>query len=54
EHLAASERGCRAARLETWDFQAPGFYTRLGYDIVCVIDDYPPGITEYTLTKRLP
>ena len=37
----------------TWDFQAPEFYKKQGYDVVCVIPDYPPGITEYTLTKRL-
>ncbi|WP_106972473.1 GNAT family N-acetyltransferase [Streptomyces yerevanensis] len=53
EHLARTERGCGAARLETWDFQAPEFYRKRGYDVVCVIPDYPPGITEYTLTKRL-
>jgi ribosomal protein S18 acetylase RimI-like enzyme len=53
ERIAAQERGCRAARLETWDFQAPEFYKRQGYEVVCVIPDYPPGITEYTLTKRL-
>ncbi|KUL45005.1 GNAT family N-acetyltransferase [Streptomyces regalis] len=53
EHMARTERGCTAVRLETWDFQAPEFYTKQGYDVVCVIPDYPPGITEYTLTKRL-
>ncbi|MGW0755617.1 GNAT family N-acetyltransferase [Streptomyces sp. NPDC002814] len=53
EHVARTERGCRGARLETWDFQAPEFYQKQGYDVVCVIPDYPPGITEYTLTKRL-
>ncbi|GAB2873454.1 N-acetyltransferase [Streptomyces deserti] len=53
ERIASTERGCRAARLETWDFQAPGFYEKQGYEVVCVIPDYPPGITEYTLTKRL-
>ncbi|GAA5013601.1 N-acetyltransferase [Streptomyces siamensis] len=53
ERLAGEERGCRAARLETWDFQAPGFYRRHGYDVVGVIPDYPPGVTEYTLTKQL-
>ncbi|MEV6169468.1 N-acetyltransferase [Streptomyces sp. NPDC051954] len=53
EHIASAERGCRSVRLETWDFQAPDFYTKQGYDVVCVIPDYPPGITEYTLTKRL-
>ncbi len=52
EHLAA-DRGCTASRLETWDFQAPGFYGRNGYEVVCAIPDYPPGVTEYTLVKRL-
>ncbi|MFJ5265958.1 GNAT family N-acetyltransferase [Streptomyces sp. NPDC088387] len=53
ERIAGTERGCQAARLETWDFQAPAFYQKQGYEVVCVIPDYPPGITEYTLTKRL-
>lgn len=53
ERIARDERGCAAVRLETWDFQAPAFYRRQGYEVVCVIPDYPPGITEYTLTKRL-
>jgi GNAT superfamily N-acetyltransferase len=53
ERVARDGRGCSAARLETWDFQAPEFYKRQGYEVVCVIPDYPPGITEYTLTKRL-
>ncbi|MER6124036.1 GNAT family N-acetyltransferase [Streptomyces sp. NPDC001795] len=53
ERTAREGRGCTAARLETWDFQAPEFYKKQGYDVVCVIPDYPPGITEYTLTKRL-
>ncbi|MFC1228293.1 MULTISPECIES: GNAT family N-acetyltransferase [Streptomyces] len=53
ERLAAGGRGCTAARVETWDFQAPRFYRRHGYEVVCVIPDYPPGITEYTLVKRL-
>ncbi|MDQ0775176.1 GNAT superfamily N-acetyltransferase [Streptomyces aurantiacus] len=53
EDLAASSRGCLNCRLETWDFQAPDFYRKQGYEVVCVIPDYPPGITEYTLTKRL-
>ncbi|WP_405918500.1 GNAT family N-acetyltransferase [Streptomyces sp. NBC_00728] len=48
----AGGRGCRAARLETWDFQAPDFYRKQGYEVACVIPDYPPGATEYTLTKR--
>ncbi|WP_406455882.1 GNAT family N-acetyltransferase [Streptomyces sp. NBC_01622] len=53
ERIAREERACVAARLETWDFQAPDFYKKHGYEVVCVIPDYPPGVTEYTLTKRL-
>ncbi len=53
ERMASTGRGCRNARVETWDFQAPEFYKRQGYEVVCVIPDYPPGVTEYTLTKRL-
>ncbi|MEV5428592.1 GNAT family N-acetyltransferase [Streptomyces sp. NPDC052701] len=53
ERIASGERGCRAARVETWDFQAPGFYTKQGYEVVGVVPDYPPGITEFTLVKRL-
>ncbi|MGA4841418.1 GNAT family N-acetyltransferase [Streptomyces sp. G45] len=53
ERVAREERGCRRARLETWDFQAPDFYRKFGYEVVCVIPDYPEGATEYTLTKRL-
>ncbi|MER7349401.1 GNAT family N-acetyltransferase [Streptomyces aurantiacus] len=53
ERVAFVERGCRNSRLETWDFQAPGFYRQQGYDVVCVIPDYPEGVKEFTLTKRL-
>ncbi|MFE6197965.1 GNAT family N-acetyltransferase [Streptomyces sp. NPDC057838] len=53
EHTAARERACRSSRLETWDFQAPRFYQKQGYEVVCVVPDYPPGITEYTLVKAL-
>ncbi|SEE26886.1 Acetyltransferase (GNAT) family protein [Streptomyces sp. 3213] len=53
ERIAHEERACVAARLETWDFQAPDFYKKRGYEVVCVIPDYPPGVTEYTLIKRL-
>ena len=53
ERLAVTERACTHSRVETWDFQAPDFYRKHGYEVVCVIPDYPPGVAEYTLTKRL-
>ena len=45
-------RGCTRIALTTLSIEAPGFYKKRGYEVVCVIPDYPPGITEYTLTKR--
>ncbi|MGW1544953.1 GNAT family N-acetyltransferase [Streptomyces sp. NPDC002309] len=53
EGVAREERRCTAARVETWDFQAPDFYRGQGYEVVAAIPDYPPGITEFTLTKPL-
>ncbi|WP_327324089.1 GNAT family N-acetyltransferase [Streptomyces sp. NBC_01210] len=53
ERRAKQDRGCVYARLETWDFQAPEFYRRRGYEVVGRVDDYPPGATEFILTKRL-
>ncbi|MHB9753286.1 GNAT family N-acetyltransferase [Streptomyces sp. BYX5S] len=53
ERIAHEERDCANSRVETWDFQAPGFYRLHGYEVMSVIPDYPPGIKEFTLTKRL-
>jgi GNAT superfamily N-acetyltransferase len=49
----AVRRGCGRSRVETWDFQAPGFYRKLGYRIVSAVPDYPPGVTDYLLVKEL-
>jgi ribosomal protein S18 acetylase RimI-like enzyme len=48
----AVRRGCLGAHLDTFSFQAPGFYRRLGYEVFGVIDDYPPGHKRYYLRKR--
>ncbi|MFG2650886.1 GNAT family N-acetyltransferase [Streptomyces sp. NPDC048436] len=53
ERIARVERDCLNSRVETWDFQAPGFYRGQGYEVVSVIPDYPEGAKEFTLTKRL-
>ncbi|MFK8911966.1 GNAT family N-acetyltransferase [Streptomyces sp. YS-3] len=53
EESARTDHSCAHARVETWDFQAPGFYRRRGYEVVGEVPDYPPGVTEYILTKRL-
>jgi GNAT superfamily N-acetyltransferase len=47
----ALERGCRAFYLETFDFQAPGFYEKLGYRRVFAFDVYPHGIVRFTMLR---
>ena len=49
---AARTRGCGAFYLETFDFQAPGFYRKLGYGIAFALDVYPRGVVRYTMLKR--
>ncbi len=48
----ARERGCIGAWLDTYSFQAPGFYEKLGYDLVGIIPDHPIGGARYFLMKR--
>lgn len=49
----AMRRGCRAATLDTFSFQARGFYERLGYSVFGVLNDCPPGHSRFYLTKQL-
>jgi GNAT superfamily N-acetyltransferase len=49
----AVRRGCLNAWLDTHEFQAPGFYAKLGYVAFGTLPDYPPGFTRVFLTKRL-
>jgi GNAT superfamily N-acetyltransferase len=44
--------GCQHAYLDTFDFQALGFYQKLGYELFGQLDDYPPGHTKYFLQKK--
>lgn len=48
----AAERGCHSAWLDTFSFQAPGFYQRLGYEVFGTLD-YPPDHQRFFLKKRL-
>jgi ribosomal protein S18 acetylase RimI-like enzyme len=49
----ARARGCQWSWLRTFGFQARGFYERLGYRVVGVLEDYPPGDALYWLRKDL-
>jgi GNAT superfamily N-acetyltransferase len=48
----ARRRGCEHAYLDTFDFQARGFYEKLGYELFGQLEEYPPGHTKYFLQKR--
>jgi GNAT superfamily N-acetyltransferase len=49
----AIERGCVAATLETFSFQARQFYEKQGYEVFGALSDYPPGHTKFFLRKQL-
>jgi GNAT superfamily N-acetyltransferase len=58
ELMAAAEaearrRGCSQMFLSTHSFQAPAFYTRLGFSEIGRISDYPAGHDQIFLCKRL-
>jgi ribosomal protein S18 acetylase RimI-like enzyme len=48
----ASERGCHSAYVDTFSFQAPGFYRKLGYEIFGELD-WSPEHKRIFLQKRL-
>jgi GNAT superfamily N-acetyltransferase len=48
----AVERGCHSALVDTFSFQAPGFYRKLGYEAFGELD-YPPDFKRIFFQKRL-
>lgn len=53
EDLAVA-RGCTQARLDTFDWQARGFYERRGYTVYGQLGGFPAGHTQFHLQKALP
>ena len=49
----ARKRGAKNAYLDTFSFQAPGFYQKHGYRIFGELADFPAGHKRYYLTKQL-
>jgi GNAT superfamily N-acetyltransferase len=49
----ARRRGAKNAYLDTFSFQAPGFYKRHGYRVFGQLEDFPPGHRRYFMTKSL-
>lgn len=50
--VEAMRRGCIGAHLDMYDYQAPGFYRKLGYEVFGSIKDHPPGHTRFWMQKR--
>jgi len=49
----ARQRGAKHAYLDTFSFQAPDFYQRHGYQVLCELPDFPTGHSRFILTKEL-
>jgi GNAT superfamily N-acetyltransferase len=49
----ALEQNCEAIFLDTFDFQAPGFYEKLGFKVFGTLPDYPVGHKRFYLVKRI-
>jgi len=49
----ARQRGASAATVETFTYQAPGFYAKRGYVVFGRLDEYPPGHAKLFLRKDL-
>lgn len=49
----ARQHDCTGIWLDTFSFQAPGFYKKLGYAEFGALSDYPPGFTRHFLHKQL-
>ena len=49
----AMKRGCHAAWLDTFEFQARAFYERIGYSCFATLPDYPKGSSRYFMRKDL-
>ena len=49
----AARRGCVGVHLNTFDFQARGFYEKLGYELYGTLEGYPPGGRRFSMFRRL-
>ncbi len=49
----AQEMGCHHTHLTTLDFQAKGFYEKLGYEVFAALEDYPRGHTRFMMKKKI-
>ena len=51
--VIARANGCIGLWLDTYEFQARGFYEKLGFELFGTLDDHPIGQKRFFLRKRL-
>jgi ribosomal protein S18 acetylase RimI-like enzyme len=51
--VEAARRGCREMHFETHDYQAPGFYRHLGYEVIGELPGWPGATTRIFFRKTL-
>jgi ribosomal protein S18 acetylase RimI-like enzyme len=51
--LYAVERGGTDAFLDSFSFQAPPFYEKLGYHVFGTLENHPAGHQQFFMTKQL-
>jgi GNAT superfamily N-acetyltransferase len=49
----AQDHGCKVILIISYNFQAPLFYQKCGYNVAWQLNDFPPGYQNYFLVKRL-
>ena len=49
----ARQRHCAGIWLDTYEFQARGFYEKLGFELFGQLADFPPGHRRFFLQKKL-
>lgn len=49
----AFQRNCRYISLDTFSFQAPKFYERLGFELIGTETDFPKGFEKYYYRKSI-
>lgn len=48
----ARVRGCKVILISSYNFQAPAFYQKRGYQLAWQLNDFPPGHQSCYLVKR--
>jgi ribosomal protein S18 acetylase RimI-like enzyme len=51
--VIAAARGCIGVWLDTYAFQARGFYEKLGYEVFGTLADHPRGGGRFFMRKLL-